>query len=444
MNQFLCECADGWSGSLCKIDIDECWSAPCQHGGSTCIDLVNNYTCSCGDGYGGFNCAENLDDCSPNQCISNGTCYDMVADFSCVCLDGYSGPTCEYEVNACEESSNPCDADHAQCVNRGAGQSTCICHSGYSTADDGVTCTEIDECATRPCNNNANCTDLLLNFECSCLPGFRGDICEHDVDECASAPCAHDSFCTQPVADGYVCECVSGWTGINCAENIDDCESIPCKHGARCSDGNDAYSCSCAAGYAGFDCATDIDECLSNPCANGANCTDHIGEFVCSCADGFAGENCEDAVEGTPPPSPAPPPVVVGLVIDADLNGVDSETFAEVVIAALAALLGIDHSEIQLVGLEGGSVILTIELSVDAYEQLLAAFNSGVVASLAGYSLVEVSQPDAPAPEPGDEPEPEPEPVPVVVQPGGGCTNRQAANYDATAVWDDGSCRYCW
>ena len=444
VNQFLCECADGWSGSLCKIDIDECWSAPCQHGGSTCIDLVNNYTCSCGDGYGGFNCAENLDDCSPNPCISNGTCYDMVADFSCVCLDGYSGPTCEYEVNACEESSNPCDADHAQCVNRGAGQSTCICHSGYSTADDGVTCTEIDECATRPCNNNANCTDLLLNFECSCLPGFRGDICEHDVDECASAPCAHDSFCTQPVADGYVCECVSGWTGINCAENIDDCESIPCKHGARCSDGNDAYSCSCAAGYAGFDCATDIDECLSNPCANGANCTDHIGEFVCSCADGFAGENCEDAVEGTPPPSPAPPPVVVGLVIDADLNGVDSETFAEVVIAALAALLGIDPSEIQLVGLEGGSVILTIELSVDAYEQLLAAFNSGVVASLAGYSLVEVSQPDVPAPEPGDEPEPEPEPVPVVVQPGGGCTNRQAANYDATAVWDDGSCRYCW
>ena len=75
-----------------------------------------------------------------------------------------------------------------------------------------------------------------------------------------------------------------------------------------------------------------------------------------------------------------------------------------------------------------------LPLSADAYEQLIADYNAGAITSLAGYILVEVGPPDAPAPEPGDEPQPEPEPVPVVVQPGGGCTSRQAANYDPTAV----------
>lgn len=37
------------------IDINECASTPCQHGGA-CLDLINNYRCHCSSGVTGFNC----------------------------------------------------------------------------------------------------------------------------------------------------------------------------------------------------------------------------------------------------------------------------------------------------------------------------------------------------------------------------------------------------
>ena len=38
--------------------------------------------------------------------------------------------------------------------------------------------TEINECDVGPCKNNANCTDLLNDFNCSCLPGYTGKTCD--------------------------------------------------------------------------------------------------------------------------------------------------------------------------------------------------------------------------------------------------------------------------
>ena len=41
--------------------------------------------------------------------------------------------------------------------------------------------TDIDECASYPCDNGGNCTDLADGYECSCLPGFTGSDCESSM-----------------------------------------------------------------------------------------------------------------------------------------------------------------------------------------------------------------------------------------------------------------------
>ena len=47
----------------------------------------------------------------------------------------------------------------------GAGGFTCACDAGYS----GATCaTDIDECASNPCENNGACTDGVASFACDC------------------------------------------------------------------------------------------------------------------------------------------------------------------------------------------------------------------------------------------------------------------------------------
>ena len=41
--------------------------------------------------------------------------------------------------------------------------------------------TEIDECESNPCLNGATCLDRLNHFQCECMPGYSGRLCESNV-----------------------------------------------------------------------------------------------------------------------------------------------------------------------------------------------------------------------------------------------------------------------
>ena len=37
---------------------------------------------------------------------------------------------------------------------------------------------EVDECASSPCQNNAVCRDLANEFMCDCAAGYEGTLCQ--------------------------------------------------------------------------------------------------------------------------------------------------------------------------------------------------------------------------------------------------------------------------
>eukprot|EP00731_Ephydatia_muelleri_P031723 Em0023g230a len=143
------------------------------------------------------------------------------------------------------------------------------CQIGYSLQPNGFNCTDIDECnGNNSCGMNANCTNTIGSYQCSCLVGFEGD-------------------------------------GVNCT-NINECGrgTNGCSKNATCRDTIGSYTCSCNPGFSGdgFNC-NDIDECStgSNTCAGAPNgtCTNTIGSYNCSCNSGYMGDGrtCVDIDE---------------------------------------------------------------------------------------------------------------------------------------------------
>lgn len=41
--------------------------------------------------------------------------------------------------------------------------------------------TEIDECASNPCQNGGTCTDMLNDYSCSCSPGYSDKNCQTGI-----------------------------------------------------------------------------------------------------------------------------------------------------------------------------------------------------------------------------------------------------------------------
>ncbi|XP_023931118.1 neurogenic locus Notch protein, partial [Lingula anatina] len=159
--------------------------------------------------------------------------------------------------------------------------------------NESLTAQEIDQCSRAPCANGATCKGQLNSFQCVCLPGFTGKLCENDIDECASNPCTAGSTC-QNRHGHFVCACPAGFAGNLCQHDIDECASNPCTNGSTCQNRHGHFECVCPAGFAGNLCQFDISECSSRPCQKGGTCVDLVNGYRCICPDGHYGKHCEE------------------------------------------------------------------------------------------------------------------------------------------------------
>ena len=65
----------------------------------SCRQEGERVSCVCVDGWGGSNCGVNINDCLWNRCGNGGRCVDQVHGFSCICDELHEGLFCENMVN---------------------------------------------------------------------------------------------------------------------------------------------------------------------------------------------------------------------------------------------------------------------------------------------------------------------------------------------------------
>lgn len=48
------------------------------HNNGKCIDLINDYACDCQEGFSGSKCEINIFDCALEPCLNGGICFDQI------------------------------------------------------------------------------------------------------------------------------------------------------------------------------------------------------------------------------------------------------------------------------------------------------------------------------------------------------------------------------
>ncbi|XP_004593774.2 protein crumbs homolog 2 [Ochotona princeps] len=126
---FLCRCPPGFEGADCSVDVDECASGPCQHGGH-CQDLPSGFQCHCLDGFAGLTCQEEVDECLSEPCLHGGSCRDTVAGYVCWCPEAWGGPDCSVPLTGCQSHTCPPAATCIPIFESGVHSFVCHCPPG--------------------------------------------------------------------------------------------------------------------------------------------------------------------------------------------------------------------------------------------------------------------------------------------------------------------------
>ena len=144
----------------------------------------------CFEGFEGTDCSVDVPECAANPCQNNATCYER-SDVSLYQPAVVVSLPPEVQTVFSQEFSYA----HASGY-------LCHCPNGFNGTECEI---NIDECATNPCKNGAECEDGIAKYTCKCQPGFTGLQCETDINECdVYTPCQNDAVCVDKV-DDYFC-----------------------------------------------------------------------------------------------------------------------------------------------------------------------------------------------------------------------------------------------
>ncbi|XP_067874178.1 lactadherin-like isoform X4 [Heterodontus francisci] len=118
--------------------------------------------------------------CRPDPCQNGGTCLAGISSdpYYCICMDGFTGKDCtEMEQGPCHP--NPCqNGGLCELISRRGdvfSEYTCKCPTGFQ----GIHCqTNVNDCASQPCNNGGQCVDLDAHYSCNCPSPYVGKSCQ--------------------------------------------------------------------------------------------------------------------------------------------------------------------------------------------------------------------------------------------------------------------------
>ena len=86
--------------------VDICEPNPCQNSGS-CTASDNSFVCNCTNGFTGSLC-QSIDYCANSSCQNGGSCVNGLGTQLCFCSEGFAGQFCEMSTDDIEDD---CDDD---------------------------------------------------------------------------------------------------------------------------------------------------------------------------------------------------------------------------------------------------------------------------------------------------------------------------------------------